>query len=128
MLNGIVKVASSTLPVARVSFCLAAGYLVGRKASQATAAIGCKMGSKVAELLEKNQTAAKLSASGDRYMALAKNHLARDLTLATGLVAMGLATESSEDALVPFKARLDADESNAWDTLKGTAISIQRAV
>jgi hypothetical protein len=76
---------------------LAAGVVLGRKVSQCAAAGVCKISSQVAALFQQNEASQKLSHAGDRYMTLAKEHLVRDLTVATAFVAAGFAAIEVKD-------------------------------
>ena len=111
MLSEVMKATNKALPLVSVSCYVAAGLLIARKVIPATAAVTCKIGSKVAVLIANkttplkpdttslksgNVTVKNLNAAGNRFMILAKNHLVRDLTIATVLVVTGLLADYAQ--------------------------------
>lgn len=102
--------ASATLPFVRVACYGAATFLLGRKIYHLVGFLGCRIGSKLASLMKYAEQETNLKSAGDSFSVSLKNNLSRDLTMITGLVAVGLATEKAEDSLARALANRSADE------------------
>lgn len=96
MVNPVSYTAGITMSAISLASC-AAGLFVVRNFGFAA---GCKIGSAVEELFGNEKAAAGWNRAGDKYWALAKNNVFRDLTAVAGFAALGLASGTAGKAFL----------------------------
>jgi hypothetical protein len=113
-------------PIQTAAILTAAGLIAGRKFCLAA---GCKLGSKVAGLMNE-QKAAQLDQAGNHYLTVAKKDALRDFAAATGIVAaVGLA-KCAKDSLSAKEPEEEQGylQSYAMPTIKYGAATLATAL